>query len=424
MKSLAVVLPRYGKSLGGGAETLTKEVIERLTGLSRLEVWTTCATDHRTWQNHHPAGESFEAGVRVLRFPVDDRDLETFIQAEIAMRDGQLLTVSQQLDWLQSGVNSTALYSHIAQYGREFDALLFAPYLFPTSFWGALIWPERSILIPCLHNEHYAYQDVFRYLFQSVRGLLFNASPEMELCREVCGVSGRGAVVGMGFDDIQVEGRSPRAPERPYFLYCGRKEQGKNLDLLIDFFDEFVRSAPFEEPNRPLLAIIGSGEIHFRQTLPPDVVDLGFVSEEEKRQLMKEAVALLQPSVNESFSIVMMESWLQGTPTVVHAQCAVTRDHVVRSGGGLFFANVGEFSAVLNRLLVDHPLREKLGRSGREYVLTEYSWSAVTARFWRAMEQFGLMNPEGEDTIPRYSESNSGEQFTGENLQEHNDDRV
>jgi glycosyltransferase involved in cell wall biosynthesis len=302
MRSLAVVLPRYGASLGGGAETLTKELIEHLEGLSRIEVWTTCARDHRTWENELPSGRTVENFIPVLRFPVDERDLETFIRSELAMRDGQVLTVEEQLDWLQSGVNSKALYEHIATHAHEFDALLFAPYLFPTTFWGAMIAPERSIIIPCLHDEHYAYQGVFRTLFHSVRGLLFNAAPEMELCREICGVDeGRGGVVGMGFDDTLTTSCSPRMPERPYLLYCGRKEQGKNLDLLIQYFEEYCRGDLEASEQKPLLVIIGSGEIHFRETLPEGVLDFGFASEEEKRQLMRGALALVQPSVNESF---------------------------------------------------------------------------------------------------------------------------
>ena len=53
LNSLAVVLPRYGESLGGGAETLVRALVEHvcsqsrggLDAVQRLEVWTTCAFD-------------------------------------------------------------------------------------------------------------------------------------------------------------------------------------------------------------------------------------------------------------------------------------------------------------------------------------------------------------------------------------------
>ncbi len=179
ISSLAIVLPRYGASLGGGAETLARSLAEYLAGrlpglgpsqprlIERLEVWTTCALDHRTWANHYPPGTISDNGILVRRFPVDERNLEVFINFEIGMTRGMPSTVEQQLDWLANSVNSKALYQHLLQHEAEFDAILFAPYLFATSFWGALIAPHKSILIPCLHNEAYAYLDVFRYLFQS-----------------------------------------------------------------------------------------------------------------------------------------------------------------------------------------------------------------------------------------------------------------
>ncbi len=402
-KRIAAVLPRYGESLGGGAETLTKALIERIVAdcgsdTERVEVWTTCALDHRTWENELPAGIASVGGITVRRFPVDKRDLEVFIRAEHAMRDGFPLSIEQQLDWLANSVNSRALYEHIAEHGKQFDAIFFAPYLFATSFWGALIHPERSLLIPCLHNEHYAFQDVFAYLFSQVRGLLFNAAPERELAEQLYGrpvLDGKSAVVGMGFEPPRVaESRLPgELKGKRFILYSGRKETGKNLDLLIEGFESYC----VEEPDEDLyLVIIGSGSIDFRQELPARVLDLGFVSEETKEALMRQAMFLCQPSVNESFSIVMMEAWLRGTACVVHADCAVTRDHVVRSGGGLFFSNVGEFCAVVSELVANPDLCSNLARAGQSYVENEYSWDAVLNRLNAAFDLCGLLPSESD----------------------------
>jgi glycosyltransferase involved in cell wall biosynthesis len=394
LSSLAAVLPRYGEHLGGGAEGLTKGLVEHLHGdyIPRIEVWTTCALDHRTWENSLPSGVTVEGGITVRRFPVDERDLERFIHAELAMQQGARLTVDEQLDWLGASVNSQALYRHILEHGAEIEALLFTPYLFATSFWGSLIYPERSLLIPCLHNEHYAYQDVFRVQFSRLRGLVFNSEPEAQLAAELYrlpNLKERSAVVGMGFDENSPV-RSSAPHKRPYLLYCGRKEKGKNLDLLVQYFCEL------DEPELELV-VCGQGEIDFE--LPPRVVELPFTTEEEKRSLMRGAVALCQPSVNESFSIVMMEAWLEGTPCLVHGQCAVTRHHVVRSGGGLYFTNASEFCAVVRFLRAEQGLRAKLGTAGRNYVLSEYSWPQVVERFGRALRRFGF--GEGSEEVAK-----------------------
>ncbi|MCC6953011.1 MAG: glycosyltransferase family 4 protein, partial [Deltaproteobacteria bacterium] len=401
--SLAVVLPRYGRSLGGGAEALTKALVEQIAPqcsrsrrLRRLEIWTTCAIDHRTWENHFRPGSTLEEGILVRRFPVDPRNLDVFIRAELAMRDSRPLTVEEQLDWMANSVNSSALYAHIAKHGKEFDALLFAPYLFATTFWGSQIYPDRSVIIPCLHNEHYAYQDIIRVMLREVQGLIFNAHAEQDLCRELCGetVAAKGVVVGMGFEqptlaldeDAGAKLRAKYKLDTPYLLYSGRKETGKNLDLLINAFERFECDCA----DTLQLVLIGSGEVHFRDALPSNVRDFGFVSEEEKRLLMRGALALVQPSVNESFSIVLMESWLEGAPSIVHAQCAVTRQHVVESGGGLYFSDESELHEIMRLLLGAPELRDHLGASGREHVKRVYDWEAVIDRLCEAFRHFKL----------------------------------
>ncbi len=403
LRKLAVVLPRYGAELGGGAETLIRDLILRVNGLARhrgsedrtkfpllcgieqIEVWTTCARDHRTWENFNPPGVTQEDGIAVHRFPVDERNLDIFIRREMDIAAGRPLHPEEQLDWLAAGVNSRALYAHIARAGKEFDALLFGPYLFPTTFWGGLIYPEKSLLLPCLHNEPYAYQDVFGVLFRSVRGIICNAPAEARLIADVFSaaqVGAKSAVVGLGFDPDCLEGKSATAP---YLLYSGRKEEGKNLHRLIQWFAPLRVRFPELQ-----LILIGSGEIGFMKELPPGVVDRGFVSSEEKRRLMAGAVALCQPSVNESFSIVLMESWLQKTPVLVHGDCDVTREHAVISNGGLYFSNAEEFVTVGERLLSDPMLGRALGENGYRYVTEHYSWSAVLERFDEALALFGF----------------------------------
>lgn len=409
--SLAVVLPRYGESLGGGAEALVRALVQELSFanktvrplVERIEVWTTCALDHRTWENAFPAGRTEEHGVPVFRFPVDNRDVTIFLEQEQAIADGKALTVDQQLAWLENSVNSRALYQHIFDNGPQFDAILFAPYLFATSFWGAMIYPEKSIVIPCLHNEAYAYQPVFQALFSAVRGLIFNSIPERDLAIDLYNIpdlESKSAVVGMGFVDSRravapevapdpdaVRASVQALPVGPYLLYSGRKEKGKNLDLLLSYFETFKANCPEQDVS---LVLIGSGEIHFCQELPNGVIDLGFVSETEKEALMRGALALVQPSTNESFSIVIMESWLRETPVLVHAECAVTRHHVSTSGGGLYFSNQEEFSAVVKELLSNGSLRGLLGQQGKRYVEDTYCWPAVVGRLYRAFDKFGF----------------------------------
>jgi len=396
---VAAVLPRYGEGLGGGAETLVKSLLEAglRFGLFRsATVFTTCALDHRSWQNVLPAGESQLGGVSVNRFPVDERDLGVFISCERAMQEGRSLTVDDQLAWLSQSVNSAALSAELSLRADQFEFIFFAPYLFATTFWGALIAPERSVIIPCLHNEHYAYQDVFHYLLKHVAGIIFNSLPEQQLCEEICAVDNlleRSEVVGMGFEapttNVELE-TLPASVGPQYLLYSGRKEQGKGLDVLLSNFEKFNQ----ESVQKLQLVLIGAGEVHFMDQLPVGVIDLGFVSEELKFKLMSKAVALVQPSTNESFSIVLMESWLQKTAVLVNGACSVTRHHAQQAGGGLFFSSFGEFKAAVDLLCRDAELRQNLGQAGYDYVQQEYSWPAVIGRL-----KMGLLKISGRNQL-------------------------
>jgi len=52
--------------------------------------------------------------------------------------------------------------------------------LFGLTINGIKICPEKSMLIPCLHEENFAYLDCIKKTFQSARKILFNSPPEME----------------------------------------------------------------------------------------------------------------------------------------------------------------------------------------------------------------------------------------------------
>ena len=78
---LAFVTPRYGTEVIGGAETAARMLAERLCLRPgwEVEVLTSCALDHLTWENTEPAGTTVINGVTVHRFPTaSPRTLDYF----------------------------------------------------------------------------------------------------------------------------------------------------------------------------------------------------------------------------------------------------------------------------------------------------------------------------------------------------------
>ena len=165
-----------------------------------------------------------------------------------------------------------------------------------------------------------------------------------------------------------------------YFVYAGRKERGKNVHLLCQWFLEYAR----RHPGNTKLVFIGGGD-HSLLPSSDRFVDLGFVSEPRKFEVMRNSMGVINLSENESFSIVIMEGWLCGAPSVVSANCAVTRGHVSRCNGGLFVAGEDEFCNALKYLEDHETIRHRLAENGRQYLAREFSFDAVLARFLREL---------------------------------------
>lgn len=402
-KSFAFVVPRFGEAVTGGAEQLVSEIAGRLAAAGhQIDILSTCAVDNRTWDNHFEPGETQENGLSVRRFLVNERDLDQWIPLQITIADGGVLGAEQQLDWMQQSVNSDSLYEYIADNKQKYDWIFFAPYLFGTTFWGSLIAPKKSVLIPCLHDEAYAYTDVIQSMFRQVGKCMFNAPAEQELAENLYG-NLLGSDVGMGFDLLEqkdVDDLAPYFQEGfPYLLYLGRKETGKNLHLLIDYFTDFIK----QSGSNLKLVIAGAGDISDvapNGLMDSQIIDLPRVSEEDKQRLLKNAQALCQPSTNESFSIVLMEAWELGTPVLVHSDCAVTREHVKESKAGMHFRTAEEFSQTLEGLAGSEELFQ-MGIAGREYVANRYSWQAVMERFWQLIDMLDESKRELEENPQR-----------------------
>ena len=387
--SIAFVVPRYGDGIVGGAETLTRGLAEHLAARGTpVEVLTTCARDHHTWRNALPEGREVVNDVPVHRFPVRARNERLFGRIQQRIDRGDPLPIEDQLAWAEESVSSPSLYSHLLRHREGYELVCFAPYLFGTTFWGSQLVPERAVLIPCLHDEPYARLPLIRAMFEGCHGFIFNSPPEAELARRLYAIGDRPwGVVGLGFDPP-----SPPSPERfrrrhrlegPFLLYVGRKEKGKNVPLLIEYFLAYR-----ERFRRDLtLCLVGEGPIQAPRGGERAIRDLGYLGPSEKLDAYAAATVVCQPSVNESFSIVIMEAWLAGTPVLVHAGCPVTTYHLQGSGGGLAFGDYFEFAEALDLLLGDEALRAKLAAQGRAYVLEEYSWPAVMARFEAARER-------------------------------------
>ena len=248
--------------------------------------------------------------------------------------------------------------------------------MFWTTVTGATIVPERTIVMPCLHDEPYAYLDVLKPVLSDVARLWFLSEPEHQLAHRCAvlpphDVTGAGVHIPQSYD---AEGfRARHDLERPFLLFAGRRERGKGWDWLLAAFHFAIRQygLPFD------LVTTGVSPANTPSDNSGRVHELGFLETDEVANAFAAATAYVQPSANESFSRTIMESWLAGTPVLVSAASEVLQWHCDRSGGGLTFADEFELAQCLSFLAAAPDEAARLAKAGREYVLANYQWSVV-----------------------------------------------
>ena len=385
---ILMVPPRYGSQLVGGAENLVGALAQKAAHAGmEVEVATTCAADNETWANLLPPGESAEDGIRVHRFPVAPRDERRHAQLAGELTRRGTLSVLNEIDFMATSVWSEGLQRFIDREGQDFDAVVLAPYLVGTTFWGAQAWPNRTAIIPCLHDEPTAHLPSVQAVLRSAATLLFNTAGEERLAGRLLGPV-RGTVVGMGFDPPLVPADTTFAKRHGlerYVLYAGRLEHGKRVHIAAQYVADFAKR---HDPSLRLV-VIGNGSWQPPADLADFVCLTGFVDHEEKRAAMAGAIALVNPSERESFSIVLLESWLEGTPVIVAAGSEVMADHCDESGGGLTFSDGASFATALAVYMNDEEARRNAGERGRAYVMDRYEWDGVLTRFRTALASLG-----------------------------------
>jgi len=385
---IAFVCPRLaGEGAVGGAETLLKNLaIHAAARGIEVDFLTTCAQSHFTWENTLPPGMKQMDGLNIHFFPVDERDTGTFLRIQQSIDRGREIPESDELLWLKNGVNSAALLHHLDQHANGYRAILLGPYLFGLTYFAALAHPERSLLVPCLHDEPFAKLGCMKRLFSETAGCLFNAQAERELAGELFDFpDAKSRLVGMGLDAFETD---PTAFARnhnltaPYVLYSGRREPLKGTPLICDYMQAFR-----ERTGRDVKVVFtGSGTIDAPADLWPHILDAGFVSETEKHEAMAGALAFLHPSVNESFGIVLLEAFLAGTPGLVHAQSRVLVSQCRAANAGLWFRHYPDFEAQLLYLMDNPDARQALGARGHDFVAKEYAWPAIEQKLFDALD--------------------------------------
>ncbi len=385
MAKIGFVVPWHGESIPGGAEAALRSVSEHLAQTEyEVEILTTCVEKFTAdWnKNFFKPGEYTVNGILTRRFAVRKRNTKRFDELNGKLLQNQKLSSDEEIEFMQEMVNSPNLYQYIKDHQEEYVCFIAIPYMFGTTYFAYKACPEKFVMIPCAHEEAYIHMDIYREMFENAKGMIYNAKPEEDLVNSLFDMSKVKQITpGLGMDtDIRGQAdvfREKFGIQTPFILYAGRKDKGKNIDLLLRFFAEYKR----RNKGNLKLVLIGGGKVDVPDNVTQDVIDLGFVDIQDKYNACAAAEFLCQPSVHESFSYVIMESWLCGRPVLVHDQCEVTKNFAIESNGGLYFRDYFEFEGVLNYLIEQKEIAREMGDNGREYVKNHFSWKSVIGEY-------------------------------------------
>jgi glycosyltransferase involved in cell wall biosynthesis len=169
---------------------------------------------------------------------------------------------------------------------------------------------------------------------------------------------------------------SPTRAVIPTFLYLGRLQRYKRVDLILQ---AFARLHAEGRPCRLIIAGRGDREASLRGLAGKleiaDCVEFaGFVSETRKRELFRAAWANVFVSPKEGWGITNLEAAACGTPTIASDSPGL-RESVVsgRTGFLVPHGDVAALALAMRRLAVSPALVEELGATAHDFA-ADFTW--------------------------------------------------
>lgn len=388
MKPIAFVIPWYGDDIRGGAEAECNHLAHCLSekGIS-VEVLTTCVKEASAdrGKNTLAPGTSYESGILVRRFKVRERNAERYNRANEKLYYNRPYSYEDELAYLEEDINSPDMYQYIRLNKRKYEYFIFMPYLYGLTYFGSMECPDNAVIIPCLHDESYAYMEHMKERMSKFKGMIFLSEPESQLANKLYYLENtKAAVLGAYVESGWEEHCNPEEFRKKYdvkdefILYAGRKDAGKKADELIRYFIGYKK---INSEAKVKLIMIGGGKLEIPEEYQSDIIDLGFVSTEDKHNAFAAASLLCNPSHFESFSIVIMESWLVKAPVLVSEHCKVTTNFCRKSNGGLYYDNFSVFCGCLDYLLGNKESAIQMGCNGYQYVTEHFVKDKIGGKY-------------------------------------------
>ena len=387
---IIIVTPWFGE-FAGGTEVLAKNLAVEFNrrGVETLVFTTCCKSPYSDWwSNDYEEGECEIYGLKTFRFLVNNTKLEYEDALGHLIHHKDKMTEERYKNFFIAGINSSNLVERLGSYIDDGYEVIAMPYYQGLTHSVINTYPNKVSITPCFHNEEPFYWKPIETMLKNVKHIFYNAYEEKELTIKQYGhIIGKKLVesivpgVGVELSKEYIEENILQNVPGKYFIYMGRKEEGKNVHLLVEWFKTYKK----QRASDVKLLFIGGGDA---KLIPQndDFIDFGYVTEFQKKTLLNNAIGLINLSENESFSIVLMEAWLTRTPVIVHGNCNVTKGHAIKANGGLFPENEDEFTACLEYLRKNENELNVMGTNGCKYVEDNFTHDTVLEKYLTVLE--------------------------------------
>ena len=173
----------------------------------------------------------------------------------------------------------------------------------------------------------------------------------------------------------------------PLFSYVGRLKRYKGVNLILQAF------AKIKSPNARL-EIAGAGEFRDELEQLTDRLGLrdrvrfrGFISAEEKRDLLRRSWATVFASPKEGWGLTNLEAQACGTPAIASNSPGLSESLIDGKTGILVpHGDTTALAAAIDRLAGSPNLVEKLGSAGRRFA-EGFTWDRAAAETFMHLEQ-------------------------------------
>lgn len=278
--------------------------------------------------------------------------------------------------------------------------------------WFARQYPAKHLV------KHLSWLLAEGRLLHGAQAVLFTAEDER--------VSARGQFLGwtyreevVGFGALEPPAIAPAAEQRlrsdlqlgaeqPFFLFLGRLHPKKGCDLLIQAFARLA-----EQASQHVLVMAGPDQVGWRADLEAiartcGVADRvrwpGMISGDQKWAALRAAEALVLPSHQENFGVVVAEALACGTPALISDKVNIWRE-IAADGAGLVCRDTAnDAHRMLAEFLgLDDQARATMRTAARRCFERNFDFNTVSDRFFKTLSRHIAGRADRVGTAPESS---------------------